>query len=277
MNGGNCSSFCPVSRRRQKPLLPRQTMPLCGRQRPAAHTSPALCEPPIATPGPGAAASGTLSRGDPRWLPRRAGQGCKGLLAHGPRVYIHMASRVLGAGGLLWPEVWRGRQRLPSLPASRQGREGSINNSHTPETSWGGGGEARVLEPARGRGGWGWIWKSQSLPPHPRGFGLQSGGTDSALNLGCARPGLASACSDKGQRLGCVYMMHSSLERQAPGRLPCSSSRKEGGGPRGQMGDTEELGEVVSLGCPHPGWWGHAGYPPHSLAFRPPRPPSCPS
>lgn len=216
-------------------------------------------------------------RGDPHWLPRRAGQGCKGLLAHGPRVYIHMASRVLGAGGLLWPEVWRGRQRLPSLPASRQGREGSINNSHTPETSWGGGGEARELEPARGGGGWGWIWKSQSLPPHPRGFGLQSGGTDSALNLGCVRPGLASACSDKGQRLGCVYMMHSSLERQAPGRLPCSSSRKEGGGPQGQMGDTEELGEVVSLGLRHPGWWGHTGHLPHSLAFRPPRPPSCPS
>lgn len=48
MNGGNCSSLCPVSRRRQKTLLPRQTMPLCGRQRPAARTSLALCRPPIA-------------------------------------------------------------------------------------------------------------------------------------------------------------------------------------------------------------------------------------
>lgn len=63
MNGGNCSSFCPVSRRRQKLLLPQQTMPLCGRQRPAACTGPALCKPPITTLGSGATASRTL----PQW------------------------------------------------------------------------------------------------------------------------------------------------------------------------------------------------------------------
>lgn len=63
MNGGNCSSFCPGSRRRQKLLLPQQTMPLCGCQRPAACTGPALCKPPITTLGSGATASGTL----PQW------------------------------------------------------------------------------------------------------------------------------------------------------------------------------------------------------------------
>ena len=35
------------------------------------------------------------------------------------------------------------------------------------------------------------------------------------------------------------------------------------------MGDTEELGEVVSLGLPHPEWRGHIGHLPHSLAFGP--------
>lgn len=42
------------------------------------------------------------------------------------------------------------------------------------------------------------------------------------------------------------------------------------------MGDTEELGEVVSQGLPHPGWWGHTGHLPHSLAFRPPLPLAAP-
>lgn len=70
MNGGNCSSLCPVSRRRQKPLLPQQTMPLCGRQCPAARTSPALCEPPIATPRSGAQSQWhPLPVGDSRQLP----------------------------------------------------------------------------------------------------------------------------------------------------------------------------------------------------------------
>lgn len=78
MNGGNCSSFCPVSRRRQKLLLPQQTMPLCGRQRPAACTGPALCKPPITTLGSGATASGYPSPvGNPHQPLSRAGEGGK--------------------------------------------------------------------------------------------------------------------------------------------------------------------------------------------------------
>lgn len=122
MNGGNCSSFCPVSRRRQKPLLPRQTMPLCGRQRPAARTSPALCKPPIATPGPGATASGTLSQGRPSLAPkegwaraqRSAGPWSQGVHPYGP------------TGSGCWrPAMARGvaRQAEPPFSASFQAGE----------------------------------------------------------------------------------------------------------------------------------------------------------
>lgn len=124
MNGGNCSSLCPVSRRRQKPLLPQQTMPLCGRQRPTARTSPALCEPPIATPGSGATASGALSQGRPSPAPEEPGQGRKG-----PR-----AQRA--GAGCPWGQRCGCREaRLPPSRASKQGRGGGINNSHTKEMS----------------------------------------------------------------------------------------------------------------------------------------------
>lgn len=102
MNGGNCSSFCPVSRRRQKPLLPQQTMPLCGRQRPTARTSPALCKPPIATPDPGATASGALSQGRPLLAPkegwaraqRSAGPWSQGVHIYGPGFWVLAARGV---------------------------------------------------------------------------------------------------------------------------------------------------------------------------------------
>lgn len=137
MNGGNCSSLCPVSRRRQKPLLPRQTMPLCGRQRPAAHTSPALCEPPMATPGSGATASGALSQGATPPAPEegwaRAGR------SPGPGTPgCHPARSVPSAGRPLWPEVQR-REAAPPSFASRLGGgggRGDINNSYTQEMSW---------------------------------------------------------------------------------------------------------------------------------------------
>lgn len=40
------------------------------------------------------------------------------------------------------------------------------------------------------------------------------------------------------------------------------------------MGDTEELGEVVSQGTPHPGWWGHTGHLPTAWPSDPTAP-SC--
>lgn len=71
-------------------------MPLCGRQRPAAHTSLALCEPPIATPGSGALASSTLSQ----WVTHTSsrggqGQGGKTLCPWDPTLGIHPGQAAL--------------------------------------------------------------------------------------------------------------------------------------------------------------------------------------
>ena len=78
-----------------------------------------------------------------------------------------------------WVLAARGvaRQSAPPFSASFQaGERGSINNSHTPEKSWGGGGEARVPEPASGSGGWGGVGGtgSGSLSPCPPPTWLQA-------------------------------------------------------------------------------------------------------
>lgn len=141
MNGGNCFSLCPISRRRQKPLLPRQTMPLCGRQRPAACTSPALCEPPIATPGSRATASGTLSQCETH-------TGSQGGLVRHSRDHGHMAmpaqpawcslpSGGRGAAAGDTASLLHGSMAAAAAAAAGQGRTGDINNSHTKEKGGG--------------------------------------------------------------------------------------------------------------------------------------------
>lgn len=111
--------------------------------------------------------------------------------------------------------------------------------------------------------------------------GLQSGVHRTVLHRGRGSPALTKASGS-----GPVYMMHSSQEHQAPGRLPCSSSRKEGGGPRGQTGDTEELEAAVPPGSHRPRTMGPHWVPgppsgvqaPAAQPVRPPRrcpQPSC--
>lgn len=142
MNGGNCSSFCPVSRRRQKLLLPQQTMPLCGRQRPAACTGPALCKPPITTVGSGATASGTL----PRWATHTSPQ------ARLERWQGHRNLRAWHTGKLpAAAEVQGWRQHGPLgealvKAAARQGR-GGASIIHTQKLGARKEGEGEVLEP----------------------------------------------------------------------------------------------------------------------------------
>lgn len=151
------------------------------------------------------------------------------------RMYIR--PWVLGAGGQRCGEA--GSASLLCQLPGRGEKGASIIHTHQRRAGEEVGKQECQSQPAAvGAGeGLGGLDPEEPVPaPPPRGFGLQSGGTDSALNLGCASPGLASACSDKGQWLGRVYMMHSSLEHQAPGRLPCSSSRKEGGGPEVKWG-----------------------------------------
>lgn len=188
MNGGNCSSFCPVSRRRQKPLLPQQTMPLMWAPAPTARTSPCSVQAPIATRALGPQ-PGTLSQGRPSGSQGGLGMPV-GLLAHGPRVYIHMAPRVLGAGGLAMARGVARQAEPPLLPASRQGREESINNSHTPETELGRR-EARVLEPASGGGAGAGSGRAKSPTPTHVASGYRLGALTPALNWGATRPGQA--------------------------------------------------------------------------------------
>lgn len=276
MNGGNCSSLCPVSRRRQKPLLPRQTMPLCGRQRPAARTSPALCEPPIATPSSGATASGTLSQWatHPQWvthrLPRRPGERWEDPPSPGPRA-AHTATAAqqaqqcgqgCGCGGAP-PPPWASVAASVAAPvtAAAAGRERRGQQEFTHKRAG--------LVGRRGEG---------TLEPRQPFLLPAAVGALAASEFGCApHRGRSSPALTKASGPGRVYMMHSSQEHQAPGRLPCSSSRKEGGGPRGQTGDTEESGEAVPLGSPHPAGGAMLGARPTVQRSGPGCPPSRPS
>lgn len=235
MNGGNCFSLCPISRRRQKPLLPRQTMPLCGRQRPAACTSPALCEPPIATPGSRATAGGTLSQcGTPA--------GPQGGLVRHPRTtagHMAMPAQQPGAGRLLWAKAQLLEAGPPSSTAPSQqqqqppgrGEQGTsiihtkekvgraACRSQRPPCAW-----ARESEHQRPAG---------CLKSHPFLFPWPVWLRAAGWGRLCSEFGVCTSLSwplpalTKASGLGCVYMMHSSRERSAPGWLPCSSSRKE--------------------------------------------------
>lgn len=112
-----------------------------------------------------------------------------------------------------------------------------------------------MLEPgALGPLLWAGKWRYQAWETSFRRAALPASGLREAL--GCSRAvhrtvphrGRGSPALTKASGSGPVYMMHSSQEHQAPGRLPCSSSRKEGGGPQGQTGDTEELEAAVPPG-----------------------------
>lgn len=238
MNGGNCFSLCPISRRRQKPLLPRQTMPLCGRQRPAACTSPALCEPPIAGPGSRAAAAAPWPR-ESHAAPRRAGPPSPG---RGPgRAYGCPPSRP-GAGRRLRAEAQLLQAGLPlaapSQPPPRAGRtETSI--IHTKEEV----GVQRVEPAAPPRLGrecghqraLGVRGAALLLPP-PCGSGCVRGRLCSERGVDTS-PGWPPRALTKASGLGHVYMMHSSRE---PGSWPATllflPERRAGRGHGGAVG-----------------------------------------
>lgn len=114
------------------------------------------------------------------------------------------------------------------------------------------------------------------LPSHC-GLGLQARGTEPALNLGHApHQGWPLPPLTKASGLGGVYTMHSSQEHQAAGRLPCSSSQKEGGGPWGQTGVAKKLGEAVPWDPPILGDGAAVAACPTVWPLGPGCPPSCP-
>lgn len=211
MNGGNCSSLCPVSRRRQKPLLPQQTMPLCGRQLTAARTSSALCNhqsthqalgPPPVAPSPSGrptlAPKAGWGKAGRSTSPETKGQayGCTSPASPAQAAFC-------GQRFSCW------RQCLPPWAvtvAAGQGRGGGINNSDTKEK----GGwrvECWRPQPHRGpgrcgyRGGPAGCLKGQPLPPPSATVALRfSLGHRLHYKLGvCTSLGLVPACFDKGQ------------------------------------------------------------------------------
>lgn len=116
-----------------------------------------------------------------------------------------------------------------------------------------------MLEPgALGPLLWAGKWRYQAWETSVRRAALPASGLREApgCSWGVHRTvphwGRGSPALTKASGSGPVYMMHSSQEHQAPGRLPCSSSRKEGGGPQGQTGDAEELEAAVPPGSHRP-------------------------
>lgn len=196
-----------------------------------------------------------LPVGDPHQLPGRAGKRWEGTPPLRPRAGpVAVPPGMPSAGCLLRPEGRRLRQRPLLRGLLSQWRPGGGEEGasiiHT-QKSWAGGRrgvEGWSRQPHHGLGGVDTRAGAGSLQSQP--FLLLRPRSE----FGCApHQGRSPPALTKASGLGHVYMMHSSQEHQAPGRLPCSSSRKEGGGPWGQTGDTEELDEAVLLGSHHPG------------------------
>lgn len=165
MNGGNCSSFCPVSRRETKPP-PRQTMPICGAWRaPQPHKPGSVQAPPVPHralgPQPVAPSSRATLAGSQGGLGKA--KVCWPMV---PGVYIHMAPRVLGC----WrPAMARrcveaGRASLLCQLQAGERKRASIIHTHQRQ-SWGGGWSSRSHGPASGGGELGLDLEERS--PHP--------------------------------------------------------------------------------------------------------------
>ena len=118
---------------------------------PCGRTGPALCAPPIATPGSGH----PLPVGDPHWLPRQAGERWDGLPPgdHRPGMQPRRPHRP-GAGCLLGAEVQPREAEPPSsvgsiTAAAGQGRAGT-SIIHTQRRRGGGVYSAGASSPTEG-------------------------------------------------------------------------------------------------------------------------------